>query len=150
MTTEKTESPHESHTESANESTAVRRPTDSPQDIASLIEQYRASAAEVMASDPALVKSKLAKARYLEKGLLRIVLDSERERYREAIADPWKRYKYQFGWHVENTHALIQLSQSALRAAALVNAGAAVAILAFLGNTWDSDIDVSPFAKSLY
>lgn len=46
-------------------------------------------------------------------------------------------------WHKKETYkGLITLSQSALRGAAIVNGGAAVALLAFIGRIYSGDISI--------
>ncbi len=125
---------------------ATRGPAD---DIRSVITSLYDQAAALHLTDPKEARWLRSKARYLERGLLKLALEFEGGRQRSQSADAWRSYKYDFNWHIECTRALVQLSQNALKIAALINAGAAVALLAFLGNTWDSGIDVSQFATAL-
>jgi hypothetical protein len=68
---------------------------------------------------------------------------------RAAYEEDWHKYQYEFNWHLENTRALVQLSPNALRAAALINAGAAVAILAYLGSKAGEGVHIASFGPAL-
>jgi hypothetical protein len=122
-------------------------------DVVSLIEGLRIKAAHIDATDPTAAGRMIEAANFLEAGAWQTAIEIERHRMQALVAAEeaakLERYKYQFEWHLENTRALVQLSQGALRAATLVNAGAAVAILAYLGAKAGQGINISVFANAL-
>jgi hypothetical protein len=65
-----------------------------------------------------------------------IALDAQNDAARtKANLDKWLGdHKALADWHNENTRSLISMSQTAIRLQVAINAGAAIALLAFLGN----------------
>jgi hypothetical protein len=72
---------------------------------------------------------------------------------REGVRqEKWlKEHEHYLAWHLENNRSIISMSQSAVRLIATANAGAAVALLAFLGNALakDEHVVASQFAGPL-
>jgi hypothetical protein len=64
-------------------------------------------------------------------------VDHGSEQWRADISKA--RYQTQLDWSLESFKALIQFALAAIRGVVLINGGAAVAILAFLGNIWSKD-----------
>jgi hypothetical protein len=79
------------------------------------------------------------RAAKLEEKLVDIAAQVEVKR--ESVKhDKWlKEHEHYLAWHLENSRSIISMSQSSARLVATVNAGAAVALLAFLGNALAKD-----------
>jgi hypothetical protein len=75
-----------------------------------------------------------AYATKLEDKLLDIRAQIEIKRESVKLEKWLKEHEHSLAWKLENTRSLISMSQSAIRLVATANAGAAVAVLAFLGN----------------
>jgi hypothetical protein len=105
--------------------------------------QARALRAGVLAGVPNLEADALdAQATKLEDKTLDIATQSAINR-ENAIFEKWlKEQEHYLAWHLENSRAIIFMSQSAVRVIATANAGAAVALLAFLGNALAKDAHV--------
>jgi hypothetical protein len=74
------------------------------------------------------------------------------EQYKARLMVWANQVKQVDDWRVENVRTLIALGQSALKSAILINGGAAVALLAFLGHLVTQerpDVSLIPFATSL-
>ena len=82
-----------------------------------------------------------------------IEIDAQSEIKRDSVrADKWlKEHENYLAWHLENSRSIISMSQSAVRVIATANAGAAVALIAFLGNALakDSRLVAALFAPAL-
>jgi hypothetical protein len=93
--------------------------------INEVIADFYTKAIALEPTDPKGARWLRSKARFLERGVLTVLLDYERERQRLNLrsntSDPWRDYKYDFDWHVACSGALVQLSQNALRVAAFIN-----------------------------
>jgi hypothetical protein len=112
----------------------------------------RAAAANLRANGPSTEADALeAGAQKLDDAGLDIVKQCEINRT-AALNEKWlKDYSHYKDWHLENNRSIISMSQSAVRLIATANAGAAVALLAFLGNALakSENIVASRFACSL-
>jgi hypothetical protein len=87
----------------------------------------------------------------LEDSALQIATQSEIKRDGVRL-DKWlKEHESYLAWQLENSRSIISLSQSEVRVIATANAGAAVALLAFLGNALakDSHLVAEQFAPAL-
>ena len=82
-----------------------------------------------------------------------IEIDTQSEIKRDSVrVDKWlKEHESYLAWHLENSRSIISMSQSAVRIITTANAGAAVALLAFLGNALakDSHLVAALFAPAL-
>lgn len=71
------------------------------------------------------------------------------EQWRNDV-DVWKaRHQHDLDWTLESFKGVLQFSLAAIRGIILVNGGAAIAILAFLGNVWSKDPSTHAAASSL-
>jgi hypothetical protein len=121
-----------------------------------LAQSLRIQARELRARTPAGVPNLEAdaldaQAAKFEDKTLDIATQSEINRGR-VIFEKWlKEQEHFLAWRLENTRSIISLSQSAIRVIATANAGAAVALLAFLGNALakDARLVAEYFAPSL-
>jgi hypothetical protein len=80
-----------------------------------------------------------AEAAKLEDKALEIATQSEIKRESVKFEKWLKEQEHFLAWRLENVRSVISLSQSAIRVVATANAGAAVALLAFLGNALAKD-----------
>jgi len=62
------------------------------------------------------------------------------ERYKSQLASNLEHYRAVNEFNIEMLRATVATGQSALKSAMLINGGAAVAVLAFLGNAWAKDV----------
>jgi hypothetical protein len=114
------------------------------QQFLDLAQFHRAQARELRARGSAGVPNLEAdaldaQATKLEDKTLDIATQSEINR-EKAIFEKWlKEQEHFLAWHLENSRSIISMSQSAARVIATANAGAAVALLAFLGNALAKD-----------
>jgi hypothetical protein len=103
-----------------------------------LAQVERARARELRASAPGVPNAEAdaldAHAGKLEDSVLKIATESEIKR--EGVRqEKWlKDHESYSAWHLENNRSIISMSQAAVRLIATANAGAAVALLAFLSN----------------
>jgi hypothetical protein len=140
---------------SESSSTPAEVPKPLTQQFFDLVQSERAKARELRAAAPGLPSSDAdaldAHADKLEDNILKIVTESEIKR--EGIRqDKWlKEHEGYLAWHLENNRSIISMSQTAVRVIATSNAGAAVALLAFLGNALakDSHLVAALFAPAL-
>ncbi|MEM7612134.1 MAG: hypothetical protein AAF270_10665 [Pseudomonadota bacterium] len=65
------------------------------------------------------------------------------EKYKARLSKWIEDNKTQSQWGIELFRSTIAAGQSALRAAILINGGAAVALLAFIGNLWGLESDTA-------
>lgn len=86
----------------------------------------------------------------MEKGSWDNYLAFERESQIAKIRDWEDQWKHSRAWQIENQRQVIGLGQSALRGLALINAGAVVALLAFLGNVWTKGVTIEPFLAAMW
>jgi hypothetical protein len=112
----------------------------------------RAVAANLRANGPSEQADALeAGADKLDDAALDIAKQGEIKR--EGVQhEKWlKDHEHYLDWHLENNRSIISMSQTAVRLIATANAGAAVALLAFLGNALakSANIVASQFAGSL-
>jgi ABC-type multidrug transport system fused ATPase/permease subunit len=76
--------------------------------------------------------------------IIRELAADDQRRQEDAKVQRWlKDHEHYLAWQLENSKSLISLSQSAVRLIAIVNAGAAVALLAFLGNALSKNVDIA-------
>jgi hypothetical protein len=89
-------------------------------------------------------QSRYAKeAEEIEHIIHELAADDQRRR-EDAKVQKWlKDHEHYQAWQLENSRSLISLSQSAVRLIATANAGAAVALLAFLGNALSKNVDIA-------
>jgi hypothetical protein len=108
-----------------------------------LAQSYRTQARELRARTPAgphLEADTLdALASKFEDKTLEIATQSEIKRESVKFEKWLKEQEHYLAWHLENARSIISMSQSAVRVIATANAGAAVALLAFLGNALAKD-----------
>ncbi len=73
------------------------------------------------------------------------------EKFRSDLAGSLAYQEHVNSWNLEGFKQVIALGQSTLRSVMLINGGAAVAVLAFLGNlvTKSPAVPLLPFAKSM-
>ncbi len=72
------------------------------------------------------------------------------ENYKSQLAKNVEHYRGVNAFNIEMLRATISTGQSALKSAMLVNGGAAVAVLAFLGNAWAKDIPKHVLTEAAY
>src|SRR5665213_2734132 len=71
------------------------------------------------------------------------------EKYRNSVEE-WKvQIKSRYDWQLESFKSLIQFALAVARGIILANGGAAVAILAFLGNIWAKEPKAHDVAKAI-
>jgi hypothetical protein len=112
----------------------------------------RALAASLRANGPSERANVLeAGAEKLDDAALDITKQGEIKREGVQYEKWLKDYSHYKDWHLDNNRSVISMSQSAVRLIATANAGAAVALLAFLGNALakSANIVASQFAGSL-
>lgn len=112
-----------------------------------LAQSHRIQARELRARTPAgapnLEADALdAQATKLEDKILEIATQSEIKREGVKLEKWLKEQEHYLAWHLENVRSIISMGQSAVRVTATANAGAAVALLAFLGNALAKNADV--------
>lgn len=88
-------------------------------------------------------------AMQMEKGSWDNYLAFERESQIAKIRDWEDQWKHSRAWQIENQRQVIGLGQSAIRWFAVINAGAVVALLAFLGNVWTKGVVLGPFLTAM-
>lgn len=75
--------------------------------------------------------------------------DPKLETYKTDV-EGWKiRLKYDHDWRLESFKAIIQFALAAARGIVLANGGAAIAILAFLGNIWSKEPRAHDVARDI-
>ena len=122
------------------------------QDVSPLVllaSQLRGQAALLRAQDPAAAAQLDAKAEKLEQGAIDNAIEADRERQRtryQKWLDDWRDNNE---WYRENDGSTIALSQAAQRNLILINAGSAVALLAFMGNLLTKEVKVAPFVPAM-
>lgn len=79
-------------------------------------------------------------ARRVEDGLLDNYIEQTREVHRADLREWEARWAHYRAWQLENVRGVLNLAQAGLKGFMLVNAGAIVALLAFLGNVWDKGV----------
>jgi hypothetical protein len=110
-----------------------------------LARSHRTQARELRARTPSLTLEAAAldvHAAKLEDKSLEIATQSEIKRESVKFEKWLKEQEHYLAWRLENSRSIISLSQSAIRVIATANAGAAVALLAFLGNALAKDAHV--------
>lgn len=75
-------------------------------------------------------------------------LDFVKQEVQVRHEDWLKARQHQRDWVIENTRQTVQLGLSAIRTTVLINGGALVALLAFLGNVWAKSGPVAAFSVS--
>lgn len=101
------------------------------------------------AGNTAFAQHLFALALQLEHGSWNNVLALEREAETAKIRDWEDQWKHSRAWQIENQKQVIGLGQSAIRWFAVINAGAVVALLAFLGNVWTKGVVLEPFLGAM-
>ncbi len=74
------------------------------------------------------------------------------EKYKAELASWVAKTQHASAWELESFKQIIAMGQSALKSVTLINGGAAVALLAFIGHlavVTTSKLQVAPFAESL-
>jgi hypothetical protein len=123
----------------------------SPQTALGWAQYLRERADDATAEGDTSVASHLeALALQMEKGSWDNYLAFERESHIAKIRDWEDQWKHSRAWQIENQRQVIGLGQSALRGLALINAGAVVALLAFLGNVWTKGVTIEPFLAAMW
>jgi hypothetical protein len=135
-------------------SPAASAPTSLSQQLFEEAQARRARAVELRAkaNGPSAAADALdSGAEKMDDVALDIVAQGEIKR--EGVRhEKWlKEHEHYLAWHLENNRSIISMSQSAVRLIATANAGAAVALLAFLGNALakDEHVVASQFAGPL-
>lgn len=122
-----------------------------PRTALAWVEYLREQADEAgQAGDTQFAKHLESLATRLEHGSWQNFLDYEKEVKLSNLRDwegQWRHYR---DWQLDNQRQVIGLAQSALRGFAIINAGAIVALLAFLGNVWTKGITLEPFLVSMW
>ncbi|HVA11938.1 MAG TPA: hypothetical protein VNF99_01695 [Stellaceae bacterium] len=76
-------------------------------------------------------------------------VDPETRKYLLEV-EKWKaEYGNFLDWNIESFKALIQFALAAIRGVVLINGGAAIAVLAFLGNVWSKDESIRAAARTM-
>ncbi len=124
---------------------------DSPQTALAWAMYLRERAADAETAGDTSVASRFeALARQMEKGSWDNYLALERESQVAKIRDWEDQWRHSRAWQIENQRQVIGLGQNALRGLALINAGAVVALLAFLGNVWTKGVTIEPFLAAMW
>lgn len=116
-----------------------------------LANEMRAQAARMLAVDPVSAEAARieADAEELRKGAIQnaIAVDLEHQKARFLKwLDEWRHHRE---WYRENDKAVIALSQTAQRNLILINAGAAIALLTFIGNLLVKGSDTERFVPAI-
>lgn len=110
---------------------------------------HQAADEQASAGEHKLARKLRDRAGRIEDGIWdnHIAHDLERNlaRVREWEAD-WGHNR---AWQLKNMEGVLELARASLRAFMLVNAGACVALLAFLGNVWTKGVYGEPFIIAL-
>lgn len=123
---------------------------ESPQTALDWAMYLRERAADATTAGNASVATRLeALAHQMEKGSWDNYLAFERESQVAKIRDWEDQWKHSRAWQIENQRQVIGLGQSAIRWFAVINAGAVVALLAFLGNVWTKGVVLGPFLTAM-
>jgi hypothetical protein len=118
--------------------------------LSETVRLLREYAARLRAQDSASIEADRIEQRANE--LDRLAVQGELDlarKWEEARIDDWtRRRQYSRDWALKNTDQAIQFAVHATRGAVLINGGAMVALLAFLGNVWAKGSPVGAFAGS--
>ena len=123
-----------------------------PENISPLYEnamQFRARSIELKESDPEESARCERIARALEDGWLSNVIACDLETQKSHHAkwlDDWRSHNE---WYRENVRSVISFSQNVQRNLVLINAGAAIAMLTFLGNLLTKSINGNQFVPAI-
>lgn len=118
--------------------------------LAETVKLLRGHAANLRRADPKSAEADRVDARANDLDLLGVEGELALARkWQEAQLEDWAAARqHDRNWMLKNTEQVIQLALSAIRSAVLVNGGALVALLAFLGNVWTKGWQVAEFARS--
>lgn len=139
-------------TEAGNDGTAAKDSgSPLPQTTIELVQHFKRFATEARAVGQDALAAKLERqAKTLEEGTLKNFLDYEREVQASRLRDWEGERRHYRDWHLENLRQVIGLSQVAIRGFTLINAGAIVALLAFIGNVWTKGVVLGPFLEAMW
>lgn len=116
-----------------------------------LANEMRAQAAKIRLADPVSAEAARVEvdAEELRKGAIQNAiaadLEYQKARYLKWL-DEWRHHRE---WYRENDKAVIALSQTAQRNIILINAGAAIALLTFMGNLLVKGSDIERFIPAI-
>ena len=111
--------------------------------------QLRKQAAALREHDPNAAARLEARAEALDDGAIQNAIAASLEAFKTQNAKWLDEWRYNREWYRENDRSVIAFSQAAQRNLILVNAGAAVALLTFMGNLLAKGSDVSAFIAAL-
>ncbi len=77
------------------------------------------------------------------------MVDQETEHRKMEYAGKFAQYDSENKWSLELFRSVILAGQTALKSAILINGGAAVALLAFIGSVWDKTTNPNVIKKLL-
>lgn len=122
-----------------------------PQTAMELVHHFRQAATEARARGQLDLAGHLeGRAKILEDGTFQNFLDYEREVQASRLRDWEGQQSHYRSWQLDNQRNVIGLSQAALRGMLLINAGAVVSLLAFLGNVWAKGVILEPFLNAMW
>jgi hypothetical protein len=117
--------------------------------LVELASQLRAQAALLRAEDPAAAAQLDVKAEKLEQGAIDNAINAEGEWHKTRYQKWLDEWRHNHEWYLENDRSTIAFSQAAQRNLILINAGAAVALLAFMGNLLTKGLSVTSFVPAM-
>lgn len=101
------------------------------------------------AGDHATANRLRDRAQKIEDGIWDNYVDHERESGRANLREWEAKWAHSRAWQIENMRGVLGFAQAGLKAFTLVNAGAIVALLAFLGNVWTKGVVGDPFIQAM-
>lgn len=129
---------------------APDRPEEGPRNVSEWIVFLKQSADRHDAAGDQVTAARLReRARKLEDGIWDNYLDHERESSRAKLREWEAQWAHTRAWQLQNMDGVLDFAQAGLKAYTLVNAGACVALLAFLGNVWTKGVNGEPFIDAL-
>lgn len=121
-----------------------------PLDVAAFITTCRQRADQFAAAGDAENSAHFRQlARTVEDEWWQDYFERGREKYRSDLR-MWEAANAHYdAWQLENVRGVLGFAQAGLKGFTLVNAGAIVALLAFLGNVWGKGVRGGPFISAL-
>lgn len=89
------------------------------------------------------------RARSIEQGMWDNFIAHDRELSLAKVREWEAKWAHSRAWQLKNMEGVLELAREGLKGFVLVNAGACVALLAFLGNVWTKGVYGEPFIAAL-
>ena len=121
-----------------------------PETLSDWVARFRQAADEHDAAGEHKMAARLReRARSIEQGLWENYIAHDRELSLAKVREWEAKWAHSRAWQLKNMEGVLELGRAGLKGFVLVNAGACVALLAFLGNVWTKGVYGEPFIVAL-